>query len=127
MMENAPMLTSDARRAPAETIAVGWTLAIARARRLNLDVADSGHELRLRDQLVAHTCLGRELEDASHDVQLDGLEDELVAGEYRSLESRVVDAGEEQQRSLVMTLAARHVGKDRRDLPTRRAASVITR
>src|SRR6266567_3094344 len=112
MTENAPTLTSGARRAPAETIAVGWTPAIE----LYLNVAHSRHELRLGDQLVADARLGGELVDTPHDVELDRLEHQLIAREHRSLESRVIDAREEQQRFGVMALAARDIGEDGRDL-----------
>src|SRR6266568_3837801 len=111
MRENAPTLTSGARRAPAETIAVGWTPAIELR-----DVAHSRHELRLGDQLVADARLGGELEDTPHHVELDRLEHQLIAREHRSLESRVIDAREEQQRFGVMALAARDIGEDGRDL-----------
>src|SRR5207248_2511307 len=97
------------------TIAVGWTLAM-NASVLDLDVADRSHELRFRHELFAHGRLGRELEHASHDVELDRLEHELVAREHRTLEAGVVDAREEEQRALVVTFSPHHVGEDCRYL-----------
>src|SRR6266404_5031102 len=93
-----PTRTSGARRAPAATTAVGWTLAMLELRPY---VAHGRHELRLRYELAADARLGRELEHAAHDVELPRLEHELIAGEHRPLETRVVNAGKEEQRFFV--------------------------
>src|SRR5256712_7317848 len=108
-----PTRTSGARRAPAATTAVGWTLAMLE---LRLYVAHGRHELRLRHELGADARPGRELEHAAHDIQLYRFEDQLVPGKHWPLETGIVDAGEEEQRFGVVALAARHVGEDRRHL-----------
>src|SRR6266566_4138583 len=62
---NGPTRTSGARRAPAATSAVGWTVM----RNLGPNVAHGSHQLRFGDELAADARLGGKLEYAADDVE----------------------------------------------------------
>src|ERR1700681_3756207 len=83
------------------------------------EVAQRGKQFRFGNQRVADARPHRELPDAADQPKLGRLEHELVAGKYLTLEPRVIDTCEKDERLVVRTAAQRLVDQDHRYLRQR--------
>src|SRR5574340_1546796 len=114
MIENGPISTSSARRAPGSTSAVGWTAATSDdgKRRRRRRVADRGQERRLTDELLADARAGAKAPDVAHRALELGFEEQRVARNHLALEACLVDSGEEDELAAILP---RGVGEHRQE------------
>src|ERR1700686_591831 len=83
------------------------------------EVAQRGKQLRLGNQLVTDARPHRELADAADHAKLGRLEHELIAGKYLTLEPRVIDTCEKDERLVVRSAPQRLIDQNHRYLRQR--------
>src|ERR1700719_1814178 len=83
------------------------------------EVAQRAKQLRLRNQRVTDARPHRELADTAYQPKLGRLEHELVAGKYLTLEPRVIDTCEKDERLVVRSSAQRLIDQNHRYLRQR--------